>query len=269
LAIRPRPPLVLAYHALGEVAAEHDPENLVHPPAKFRREIRNLKKRGYEFVTAGAFTRLLRSAKPPRRGVRRLESATPPPGVCAVTFDDGSIDNATLLPELLLELGIPATVFACPGLLGEPHPWIARDAGLRLMNADELRMISDLGFVEVGSHTWDHADLEIADEAEVRYQLTFSKEALEEIILKPVLTLAYPFCRYSPFCPSAAERAGYLGAFTCAGRGSWQPYELRREMMDRHHSRVAWALKSRGLFHGVAASPPARVARAARRVARS
>jgi hypothetical protein len=52
-----RPPLVLAYHALGELAPEHDPENLVHPPAKFRREIEGLKKRGYEFVTAGEFTR--------------------------------------------------------------------------------------------------------------------------------------------------------------------------------------------------------------------
>jgi peptidoglycan/xylan/chitin deacetylase (PgdA/CDA1 family) len=130
-------------------------------------------------------------------------------------------------------------------------------------------MISDLGFIEVGSHTWDHADLEVADEAEVLRQMTSSKEALEEILRRPVLTLAYPFCRYSSSCPSAAERAGYLGVFTCAGRGSLQPYELRRKMMDRHHSRVVWALKSRGLFDGVVTSPPARAVRAARRVARS
>jgi peptidoglycan/xylan/chitin deacetylase (PgdA/CDA1 family) len=246
---------VLTYHALGDVAPEHDPEHLVHPPDKFRAEIRSLQKRRYEFVTAAEFGRRLRSNMPLR-------------GVCAVTFDDGSLDNATLLPEVLGELGVPATVFACPGLLGEPHPWIALAAGLRLMDADELRAISDLGFVEVGSHTWDHADLEIADDAEVMRQMTASKEALEEILLKPVLTLAYPFCRYSPACPPAAERAGYLCAFTCGGRGSWQPYELRREMMDRHHSRLAWALKSRGLFDGVAGSPPARLARAARRVAR-
>jgi peptidoglycan/xylan/chitin deacetylase (PgdA/CDA1 family) len=249
-----RPPLVLTYHALGEVAPEHDPDNLVHPPAKFRSEIGGLKKRGYEFVTAGEFA-------------RRLRAARPPAGVCAVTFDDGSIDNATLLPGLLRELGIPATVFACPGLLGEPHPWIAREAGVRLMNSDELRMVSDLGFVEVGSHTWDHADLEAAEEVEILRQMTSSKEALEEIVQRPVLTLAYPFCRYSPTCPSAAARAGYLGAFTCAGRGSWQPYELRRVMMDRHHSRVVWALKSRGLFDAVVGSPAARAVRATRRVA--
>jgi peptidoglycan/xylan/chitin deacetylase (PgdA/CDA1 family) len=250
-----RPPLVLAYHALGEVAPEHDPENLVHPPAKFRKEIRALKRRGYEFVTAAEFGRRLRSNMSLRR-------------TCAVTFDDGSVDNATLLPDILRELEVPATVFACPGLLGEPHPWIAAEAGVRLMGADELRMISDLGYIEIGSHTWDHIDLELADETEVLRQMTASKEALEQILLKPVLTLAYPFCRYSPECPRAAERAGYLCAFSCGGRGSWQPYELRRQMMDRHHSRLAWALKSRKLFDGVVASPPARAVRAARRVAR-
>ena len=251
-----RPPLVLTYHALGEVAPEHDPENLVHPPEKFRAEMKRLKKRGYEFVTAAEFG-------------RRLRSSVALPGVCAVTFDDGSLDNATLLPDLLRELEIPATVFACPGLLGQPHPWIAAAAGVRLMDEDELRITSDLGYIEIGSHTWDHADLEVADEAEVARQLKTSKEALEEILLKPVLTLAYPFCRYSPACPDAAERAGYLCAFTCSGRGSWQPYELRREMMDRDHSRLAWALKSRGLFDRVAGSPPARLARAARSVARA
>jgi peptidoglycan/xylan/chitin deacetylase (PgdA/CDA1 family) len=256
VARRFRPPLVLTYHALGEVAPEYDPENLVHPPKKFRAEIKHLTKRGYEFVTAAEFG-------------SRLRSSAPPHGVCAVTFDDGSVDNATLLPELLRELDIPATVFACPGLLGRPHPWIAAEAGVRLMDEDELRTISDFGFIEIGSHTWDHADLEVADEAEIARQLESSKEALERILLKPVLTLAYPFCRYSPACLGAAERTGYLCAFTCSGRGSWEPYEIRREMMDRDHSRLAWALKSRGLFDRVAASPPARLARAARSVARA
>ena len=247
---------MLTYHAVGEVAPEHDPENLVHPPDRLAAEIGGLKKRGYEFVTATEFGRRVRSSMSLR-------------GVCALTFDDGSLDNAIVLPDILRELDVPATVFACPGLLGEPHPWIAPAAGVRLMEAGELRMLSDLGFVEIGSHTWDHANLEVVEEAEVLRQLTSSKKALEEILRKPVETLAYPFCRYSPACPPAAERAGYLCAFTCSGRGSWHPYELRRVMMDRHQSPLAWALKSHGLFDRVAASPPARLVRAARTVARS
>ena len=127
------------------------------------------------------------------------------------------------------------------------------------MDEDELRMISDLGFIEIGSHTWDHADLEVADETEIARQLKISKEALEEILLKPVLTLAYPFCRYSEACPPAAERAGYLCAFTCSGRGSWQPYELSpgddgsRTIPPRLGAQV-----TRRSSIGVAGSPPAR-----------
>jgi peptidoglycan/xylan/chitin deacetylase (PgdA/CDA1 family) len=255
LRLGPRPPLVLTYHALGDVAREHDPDNLVHSPEKFRAEVEDLKSRGYEFVTAAEFA-------------RRLRSREPLGAVCALTFDDGSLDNATLVPGLLRALDVPATVFACPGLLGRPHPWIEPEAGVRLMNADELRAISELGLIEVGSHTWDHADLEHASEAEATRQMTSSKAALEEIVGGPVLTFAYPFCRYSGACPGAAERAGYIAAFTCGGRGGMRPYELRREMMDREHSRLAWELKTRGLFDRVMGSAPARAARALRSVAR-
>jgi peptidoglycan/xylan/chitin deacetylase (PgdA/CDA1 family) len=246
------PWVVLAYHAVGDVAPEHDPDHLVQPPDKIAWQLRRLVVRGYEFVTASEFARRLRAGGP-------LE------GTCAVTFDDGTIDNLTTLPEILAGLGgIPATVFACPGLLGEDDPYIAPESGLRLMDADELRRLAALGF-EVGAHTNRHTDLAAATPEEAFAEMTSCKEALEDLLAQPVETFAYPFCRYSGACPAAAERAGYLAAFTCSGRGGRLPFELRREMMDRSDGRLTWALKSRRRYHETLELAPVRLALGAKK----
>src|SRR3954452_20126806 len=111
------PWVVLAYHAVGEVAPEHDPDHLVQAPDKLEWQNGRLVARGYEFVTASEFA-------------RRLRAGGALDGVCALTFDDGTLDNLTVAPEILARLGgLPATVFACPGLLGQEDPYIASESG--------------------------------------------------------------------------------------------------------------------------------------------
>jgi peptidoglycan/xylan/chitin deacetylase (PgdA/CDA1 family) len=249
-----RPWIVLAYHAVGDVAPEYDPDHLVQPADKLEWQLGTLVGRGYEFVTASEFARRLRAGGP-------LE------GVCAVTFDDGTIDNLTVLPPILLRLAIPATVFACPGLLGEADPYIAPESGLRLMDADELRELAGLGF-EIGAHTNRHVDLAAASAEDAHAEMSSCKQALEDLLGGPVETFAYPFCRYSGACPGAAERAGYLAAFTCGGRGGRLPFELRREMMDRRDGRFAWNLKVRRRYQETLELAPVRLALAARRALR-
>jgi peptidoglycan/xylan/chitin deacetylase (PgdA/CDA1 family) len=250
-----RSSVVLAYHAVGDVAPEHDPDRLVQPPDKFEWQLRTLVKRGYEFVTAAEFARRLRAGGP-------LE------GTCAVTFDDGTTDNLTVLPGILRPLGVPATVFACPGLLGEPDPYIAPESGLRIMNEDELREVAALGW-EIGAHTNRHVDLAAASAEEAYAEMTSCKQALEALLDGPVETFAYPFCRYSAACPGAARRAGYLAAYTCGAKGGRLPFELSREMMDNRDGRLSWALKSRGRYDETLALPPVRLALAARRAVRN
>jgi peptidoglycan/xylan/chitin deacetylase (PgdA/CDA1 family) len=243
-----RPPLVLAYHAIGGVPRDQDPERLVVPEVSFVFQVNRLLARGYEFVTASGFA-------------RRLHDGSPLQGICALTFDDGSVDNAVVLPKLLERLGVPATLFVCPGLLGAPHPWLAPESGVRLMNEDELEQVSRRELVEIGSHTNGHMDMSSATGEEAYREMASSKQALEDRIGKTVESFAYPFGYYSRACPAAAERAGYTSAATCGLRGGWQPYELRRELIDRKDGPIVFALKNRGLFRPLVASPPARLRR--------
>jgi peptidoglycan/xylan/chitin deacetylase (PgdA/CDA1 family) len=244
-----RPPIVLAYHALGEVSREHDPERLVTPPIELRQQIERLQAREYQFVKMEEFG-------------RRLVAGEDLAGVCALTFDDGSLDNGTLLPSILRALRVPATLFVCPALLGQPHPWVSPEAGMRLMNLHELRAVAALPFIEIGSHTNTHPDMAAITEPSHAYgELRSSKLTLEEMLDKPVVSFAYPYGRYSPVCPSAAERAGYLTAATCGLDGSWDPFELQRMLIGPGETPLKFELKIRGLFRALVSSPPMRLRR--------
>jgi peptidoglycan/xylan/chitin deacetylase (PgdA/CDA1 family) len=230
-----KPPLVLLYHGLAEVPRALDPANLMVEPNRFRRQIELLKDRGYSFVTVSVF-------------VTRMDGGPPPSSLCALTFDDGTADNAHTLRELAEELDVPVTLYVCPGLLGRPNPFMPAEAAIRLMDADELKTISQHSLFELGAHTNEHTDLSSAGAEEAYRELSESKAALEELIGKEVHTFAYPGCSYSPHCPEAARRAGYLSAVTCGHLGGWQPHELQREHVHARDGSLSFGLKVRGLY---------------------
>jgi peptidoglycan/xylan/chitin deacetylase (PgdA/CDA1 family) len=231
-----RPALILVYHGIAKVSQQVDPRNLVVDPERFAAQVEVLKRRDYEFVTVSEF-------------VARLGFNAPSSRLCALTFDDGTVDHAGTLPELLERLDVPATLYVCPGLLGRPNPFLQSGNPLRFMTAEELRGASQNPRIEIGSHTRTHVVLEDATEEEAYTEMVASKADLEALIDKPVLTFAYPRCFYSSACPAAAERAGYLAAVTCGPRGSWNPYELRRQAMASFDGRVAFELKSRAWWY--------------------
>ena len=243
-----RPPLVLAYHGIGDVPSALDPSHLMVAPDRFRRQLDSLASRGYRFVKVSEFA-------------AAIVGETAPAGCCALTFDDGTVDNAETLPAILAEFDAPASVFVCPDLLGEPHFSIAPDAGVRLMNAEELAELARDERFEIGSHTRRHTIMGTASPAEAFEEMSESKRDLEALIGRSVTSFAYPACQYSAACPEAARRAGYEVAVTCAPAGGWRPFELRRESIDGLDGRFTFALKARGAWEPLYASAPGRLAR--------
>jgi peptidoglycan/xylan/chitin deacetylase (PgdA/CDA1 family) len=241
-------PLVLAYHGLLELPRELDPHNLMVAPDAFVAQVARLARRGYRFVGLSELARRLRTGADLR-------------GLCALTFDDGTSELASVLPELLPGLDAHATLFVCPGLLGAPHPDMPAAAGVRLMDRAELRAMAAHDRIELGSHTHRHVSLADADADSAYREMATSKAALEELTDATVETFAYPRCAYSAACPAAAERAGYLAAVTCGPRGGLSPGELARESIDRLDGRLSFGLKSRGWFWPLWSSPPGRLTR--------
>jgi hypothetical protein len=246
------PPLVLAYHVVGQVSRHLDPHNLVIEREELHEHVQLLRSRGYSFTTVTQLARMIRSGR----------SAA---ALCALSFDDGSEDGCTTLPTLLGPLGVPATLFVCPGLLGEPHPFIEPAAGVRLMTGDELRELAGRDGIEIGAHTMRHTVLADASGEQALAEMVSCKRALEALTGARVSSFAYPECAYSPACPEAARQAGYEVAVTCGARGSLQPFELRRVAINRLDSRLAFECKVRGLYDPLWQSAAGRAARWAAR----
>jgi peptidoglycan/xylan/chitin deacetylase (PgdA/CDA1 family) len=247
-----RPPVVLSYHGIADVDRRHDPIRLFVRPDDFRRQVMRLQSRGYRFLTMAAFA-------------DALASGADLGATCALTFDDGTLDHLTNLAPILGELGVPGTVYVCPGLFGDPYPWSDAAAGVRFMTSEEVVELSRHPLVEIGSHTIDHTGLGEASSDEAYRAMTACKERLEELLGEAVLSFCYPGCLYSAACPDAARRAGYTSAVTCGARGSWHPFELKRESVHTPDGPLTFELKSRGLYYGLREALPARLARWATR----
>jgi peptidoglycan/xylan/chitin deacetylase (PgdA/CDA1 family) len=143
--LRTRRSAVLCYHGVGPSTTRIDPGFLRVEPAAFRAQLDLLLEAGFEFVTVAEF-------------VERAAGGRPPPGLIALSFDDGMDDNHEHVLPILRERGLPATVYVTTGLIGKRNPWMARDSGARMMSAEELGDLVLAGF-EVGAHTVTHPDL--------------------------------------------------------------------------------------------------------------
>lgn len=192
---------------------------------------------------------------------RLSAEGSPPRGVVALTFDDGTVDHATVLPQLLERLGVPGTIYVCPGLSGSQYLWTLPDAGIRFMSESELGALASHPLIEIGAHTNEHHELHEADAATALAEMAGCKRTLEDMLGVEVVSFCYPRCHYSRAAAEAAPRAGFKSAVTCGLRGSWSPYELKREVAHGSDGAVVAGMRLRGRFAGLGPSLPARVTR--------
>jgi peptidoglycan/xylan/chitin deacetylase (PgdA/CDA1 family) len=241
---RGRPPLVLAYHGIGEVPLRSDPHGLFVRPTDLRRHVRRLRSWGYRFLRFGELAGLL----------ARGEDVA---ARCAFTFDDALTDDRTGLGPLLRELDVPATVFVPTALMGLPHP-----AGRgRVMTADEVADLDRAG-VEIGSHSDTHRDLSALSFLEAREDLERSRRRLEEVVSGPVRVAAYPFGRATEETVRACREAGFEAACLISGNGSWgDPFRIPRQDMDSAGTMLGLRLKRDDRYEPLMRTVPGRAGR--------
>ena len=238
------PPLALAYHGLGAVPLRDDPHRLFTHPSALVKHLRRLRSFGYRLVTAGELARRV--------------AAGEGDGCAALTFDDGIADDLCVVCE---RLGVPATVFAVSGWLGEPHPDAPQ---ARIVDPAQLRALHAAG-IEVGAHTVTHPDLTTLDAEDCLDELVGCRRELEAILDAPVEALAYPYGAADPAVAAASAVAGYRWAWRIAGAGSWRdPLGFPRQNMLNGCTISGLWLKRSGRFEALATKPVIRTARRAR-----
>ena len=179
---------VLMYHQIG------DEENgLYLAEEHFRQHLEYFKEQGYTTVTVSQL-------------YSHWEKGEPLPEKCvALTFDDGYRSMYEVVFPMLQEYGFTATFYVIPAAFWSP--WS--------VDEDMVKEMAEAG-MEIGSHTYNHNQLDILSEKDVYFELRESKKALEAIVGKEVQSLCYPAGQYTEFTVKAAEECGYTNAVTTA-----------------------------------------------------
>lgn len=188
--------------------------------------------------------------------------ATAPPRV-VITFDDGYAGAIRHAVPILTSLGLPATFFVCPALIGgAPFWWDCRDLDvwgraeellrrrqgrrelvLELLRAEgcdhedlpvdarpatieALLEAATRPGISIGSHTMHHPNLAALADDEIQAELSASRAWLAEHVPAFVDWVAYPYGLADDRVERIARDVGYSGAFVLDG--GWVPARAAR-----------------------------------------
>jgi peptidoglycan/xylan/chitin deacetylase (PgdA/CDA1 family) len=154
----------------------------------------------------------------------------------AITFDDGYADNRVYALPLLRRRRLPATFFVTAGVLERDPAVLARFRPFYALEPGEIGPMDwqDLSEMvaegmEVGAHTYSHANLARSSPADVKRELLLSKTLIEERTGVEVRSMAYPFglrrAHFNERVIEAVRETGYISAAAVLYRGV-QPIDL-------------------------------------------
>lgn len=141
----------------------------------------------------------------------------------SVTFDDGYKNNLEIAYPILKSLNIPFTVFISTNNFDDK-------SGIYLTKNDVKYLLQD-PLVSIGSHGVTHRPLTHLSDDELFYELSKSKNILEDLAGKSIDGISYPHGAYDERIIRAVQMVGYKWAAnsifgTITPKTS--PYELKR-----------------------------------------
>jgi peptidoglycan/xylan/chitin deacetylase (PgdA/CDA1 family) len=226
------------------------------------------------FAAHSAWLAAHKTVLPLEQAVERLDrSGRLPPGMTALTFDDGFTGVYDHAFPVLRRTRLPATVFLVAQTLtpaGRPVDWVDTPPAepLRTLSIDQVREMQEAG-VRFQSHSYAHTDLTRLGFDECVRDLSESRQLLESLLGRPVRLLAYPRGRHNEAVREAARQAGYSHAFTLPeGRERVGAYSVPRVGLYHGNTVADLRLKATRGYLRLRTAPVYGLARAAARTAR-
>jgi len=174
---------VIMYHKIdGNSAASR----LSVSPENFKRQMSFLKNQHYNVVKLEELAEMVRENKFSPRTI-------------TITFDDGYESNYTNAFPVLKQLGLHATIFIIPALVGTEG----------YLTWSQIIEMSESGFITIGSHTMTHPWLPTQPVQKLDPEIRDSKIAIENRLNKEVATFSYPLGGFNKDVREKVMQAGY------------------------------------------------------------
>ncbi|WP_319202529.1 polysaccharide deacetylase family protein [uncultured Ilyobacter sp.] len=191
---------ILMYHRVIKDESEKGIHGTYVTVDQFDEHMNILKDRGYETVV---FEDLLKNKFKQRFDKNKKQ--------IMITFDDGYEDNYNYAFPILKKYGFKAVVYLVSHL--DYNKWDVENINnpekkYMLMTTEQLLDMQKNG-IEFGGHTKTHAKLSRIEPEEAREEIFESKESLENILDKKLISFAYPYGDLNDRVKQMAEEAGY------------------------------------------------------------
>jgi peptidoglycan/xylan/chitin deacetylase (PgdA/CDA1 family) len=229
--LRGRYPFVLCYHGVGPTPTQGDPHGLFVSSKLFEQHLELIQGSGYRLLTVSGIWQLMKSDPSAIR-------------VGSITFDDGLRTTVREAIPILQRRGIPCSMFVPTGMLGAQHPDLE---GETIIGPSEILELDAAG-VEIGAHSVDHTLLTGLQFNDAFDQVHRSRAMLEDLLGKPVRTMAYPYGAFNEQTIRAVREASYEIACGCSGPARWQALSLPREPVHPTTTPLRLRLKMAGLY---------------------
>jgi len=109
-----------------------------------------------------------------------------------------------------------------------------------LMSDEQIRTAQKMGF-EIGAHSLDHFPLTDFSEEDIVYEVTKSKEAIENVLEKPIQTFSYPYGSVDERVKKIVSDSGFLfacGVYSGSAKFSQSMMDFRRLAINQYTSRL-------------------------------
>ena len=132
-----------------------------------------------------------------------------------ITFDDGYKEVATYILPILKKYNFKAVCFVVSNQIGKNNIWDKNQKNFtekELMNKDDINEWLKNGML-IGSHSHNHYDLTKLNNKELKHEIIYSKNYLEQKFSTQILDFCYPFGKINNNVYMEVEK-NYMNAYT-------------------------------------------------------
>ncbi|NOY88099.1 MAG: polysaccharide deacetylase family protein [FCB group bacterium] len=166
-------------------------------PLRFEKLLIKLSKDGYSFTSLDKI------------------SSTHDQKTLLITFDDGYQHLQKYLPSLMEKYHFRPLIFISSYYIGKNNKWDYSYLFQNTphLNREDIKYLSELG-ADFGSHGHHHRSLTKLSLSSLGEELRVSKDIIENITKKEVISISYPFGRFNQQVMENVKEAGYHFGFT-------------------------------------------------------
>lgn len=208
------PGIVLLYHAILDRPGDCNREEarLFVSPDRFSWQIRDLARRGFYSVRLDEYEQSSSNS-------------------ILITFDDAYAHVDEAVTPVLRRHGFTGVMFVPWHHVGSRNTWdshLPHMSRLGIATPTQLVDMAQSGIWEIACHGHEHVDLRRMEATKRRAELVSAREALSDLLHRPVWDLAYPFGFHDASVRRDARLAGYRRAFAAGPGAASDQYQLPR-----------------------------------------